>query len=340
VGETLTRREFKVMCEIFKAKEQTLRKAMELLINRYYPKDHIIATQDFIYAWGDIPIGLVAHLDTVHRQVPREIFRDQEQHVIWSPQGIGADDRAGVYAIFSLLQDGYRPTVILCTQEEVGGIGADALIAAVPDPKSELSFLLELDRCGRDDMVFYNCDNPDFEDYLRPFSFHTQFGSFSDISVIAPAWGVAAANLSIGYEDEHTFAERLYEKWMLETIHKVRRILEAEAVKPHKFEYVDGRAYPREYDYCFDDFNKYGLSSTSASTKCDCCDQVVPTSSIKSIYEGGVYWYMCPSCLQKYARPCKKCGNWFMPWDPEKNEEEYCEFCSRKEKKMNDSRNL
>lgn len=327
MANVLTRREFKMMSEIFKAREQTLRKVMQSLVQRCYPKDKIYATKDYVYAVGDIPIGLIAHLDTVHPLPPREIFHDQEQRVIWSPQGIGADDRAGVYAIFSLIQEGFRPSIVLCTQEEVGGLGADSLIQDIPEPRGDLSFLIELDRCGHDDMVFYGCDNPDFEDYIESFGFKYQNGSFSDISVIAPAWGVAAVNLSIGYEDEHTYSERLYYGRMFDTINKVRKILEAEEISPHRFEYIHGRLE----DY-------YGhwdptLGMWLEEGKCDCCEAVFPRDKLKGIYEGGTFWYLCPDCLKKYARKCKKCGAWFLPWDPEDKDEKYCEFCTNKEKR-------
>jgi hypothetical protein len=67
--------------------------------------------------------------------------------------------------------------------------------------------MIELDRQGRDDAVFYDCDNPEFEEYITKFDFVSDWGTYSDISTIAPSWECAAVNLSIGYFDEHSYAE-------------------------------------------------------------------------------------------------------------------------------------
>lgn len=147
---------------------------------------------------------------------------------MWSPQGLGADDRAGVYAIIQILEDGYRPSVLFTTDEEEGCLGAQALVAQKPKcPLENLKAIFQLDRRGMNDMVFYGCDNSDFEEYIEKFGFTLGLGSFSDISVIAPEWGVAAVNLSIGYEGEHTQTEILHTDWMELTIEKMRQILNA-----------------------------------------------------------------------------------------------------------------
>lgn len=80
----------------------------------------------------------------------------------------------------------------------------------IKGPSCKLKAIFELDRCGKDDMVFYGCNNPDFENYIEKFGFTFGWGTFSDISVIAPAWKVAAVNLSIGYVGEHMQTEILH----------------------------------------------------------------------------------------------------------------------------------
>lgn len=198
-------------------------------IKKNYPKDKIIITNDYIVAEGDIPIALSAHLDTVGDAPPEDIYYDPKKKVMWSPQLMGADDRAGVYAIIQIIQAGYRPCIIFSTDEEQGCLGASTLVQENPIcPLENLKAIFQLDRRGREDSVYYNCNNPDFEEYVNKFGFTTAYGTFTDISVIAPAWGVAAVNLSIGYEDEHTKLEILHTDWMWETIEKVKNILDAE----------------------------------------------------------------------------------------------------------------
>lgn len=181
----------------------------------------------FIIAKGNIPIAVVAHLDTVHKIAPREFFYDQKEKVLWSPQGLGADDRAGVYAIIQIIEAGYRPHVIFCHDEEKGGLGATALINKYNQhPFDDLKCIIELDRSGPNDCVFYECDNEDFTRYIENFGFKTEEGTFSDISIIAPMWEVAAVNLSVGYYYEHSYSEYLRIKELDKTIEKVKKILD------------------------------------------------------------------------------------------------------------------
>ena len=200
-----------------------------VLMTKYLRKHKykVTATKQYIIAEGKLPVCLVAHLDTVGKKPPSDIFYDSTQHVMWSPQLLGADDRAGVYAIIQIIEAGYRPHIIFTTDEEKGAQGAQALVTQKPDcPLENLKAIFQLDRRGSDDCVFYDCDNPDFTKYVESFGFKKAYGSFSDISVIAPAWGVAAANLSVGYYYEHQKIEILKVRELEKTIEKVKKILD------------------------------------------------------------------------------------------------------------------
>lgn len=52
---------------------------------------------------------------------------------MWSPQLLGSDDRAGVYAIIQIIEAGYKPHVIFTTDEEIGAVGAQKLIEDFPE---------------------------------------------------------------------------------------------------------------------------------------------------------------------------------------------------------------
>ena len=56
-----------------------------------------VKKKGFLYAEGTVPVLLVAHLDTVHNEPPHIICRSEDGRYIMSPQGIGGDDRCGVY---------------------------------------------------------------------------------------------------------------------------------------------------------------------------------------------------------------------------------------------------
>ena len=207
----------------------------------YNIKDLVI-TKQYIMAAGDLPVCLIAHLDTVFDQnkcKDKEIYLDTEHQVMWSPQGLGTDDRAGVFAILKLLKMGYKPYIIFTQDEELGCLGAKALVRRYPKcPWKKLKYILQLDRRGEKDCVFYDCDNPDFTKYVESFGFETEWGTFSDISEIAPAWGIAAANLSVGYWDEHTYCERVALEWLEQTIEKVKKMLDM-SNKAQRYEYIE-----------------------------------------------------------------------------------------------------
>ena len=106
-----------------------------VLMTKYLRKHkyRVKATKQYIIAEGELPVCLVAHLDTVEKKPPSDIFYDKEQGVMWSPQLLGADDRAGVYAIIQIIEAGYKPHVIFTTDEEIGALGAQKLIEDFPE---------------------------------------------------------------------------------------------------------------------------------------------------------------------------------------------------------------
>lgn len=148
-----------------------------------------------------------------------------------SPQGIGGDDRCGVFALCKIYRlSKIKPWLLFCCDEEVGGLGAKTFCQAhqlhqLPNELDNLKFLIELDRKGKNDAVFYRCANPDFEDYITDKGFKTAQGSFSDISVIAPELGIAAVNLSCGYYHAHTRHEFINRSHFDNIIQKVINIV-------------------------------------------------------------------------------------------------------------------
>ncbi len=124
----------------------------------------------------------------------------------------------GSYVCSRCLDDEY----LLCNEcdEEIGGLGAKKFCLAhkqhqLSKELDGLKFLIELDRKGKNDAVYYQCDNPDFEAYITDKGFKTEQGSFSDISLIAPELGIAAVNLSSGYYSPHTFHEYIIRSELL-----------------------------------------------------------------------------------------------------------------------------
>jgi len=251
--------------EILCHSQSSLKKrlAKELRKQKYTP----VNQKGFLYAPGQVPVLLVAHLDTVHSMGVKTILRSDDGNILMSPQGIGGDDRAGVYMVMELINS-YKCHVLFCEDEEVGAIGARKFVLSGISPK--VNYILEFDRKGATDAVFYDCCNKDFIEFICGFGFSEDFGSFSDISVLAPALRIAAANMSAGYFSAHTTGEYINLSIVRTNIKKVKKIL---AVTPTPFfEYIEK---PRFFPYrgrgrymLPDEFNdgfEYGLLNYSRS---------------------------------------------------------------------------
>ena len=224
--QSLTQTQFAVLEfeQIFQLSQERLKQALEAeLITSEYT---VQKQKGFLYAEGSTPVLLVAHLDTVHRALPETICYSADGAVMMSPQGIGGDDRAGVYMILRLIQS-VHCHVLFCEDEETGGCGARAFTKSgiVPD----VNYIVELDRVGNNDAVFYQCRNRQFELYINSFGFQTAFGSFSDISILAPHLNLAAVNLSTGYYHAHQPGEYVRLDKVEELIDRVEKLLQTEA---------------------------------------------------------------------------------------------------------------
>jgi hypothetical protein len=129
------------------------------------------------------------------------------------------------------------------------------------------NYIIEFDRKGSNDAVFYDCDNPDFETFITKEFFKTAYGSFSDISMVAPALKCAAVNLSCGYYKPHTVSEYVMLPEMEKVIEEACKILER-TTEDDKFEYIEAK-YTYGYDdwadyygrgYGYSDYGSYGSS--------------------------------------------------------------------------------
>ena len=252
------------------------------LMRRGYDPDNMYNTKDFLYAEGDAPYMLVAHLDTVHKQIPSIICYSQDGNYIMSPQGIGGDDRCGVYIILSLLRKlPYKPYILFTMGEEVGCVGAKAFVnflCEAPDMVPELKFIVEYDRKGNNDCVFYQCDNKDFEKFVNGFGFKTAFGTSSDIRTIAPELGAAAVNLSSGYYNPHTEHEYVCVADMHKTIERSLQMLTAEC---EPFKYVAKIVPTYQYN------KNNGNRNTNSKYYKQVCVTVLPKGTV---YIKGTYY--------------------------------------------------
>lgn len=248
------------------------KRLFEMLRNMF--KGRVICRKKaYVLVHGEAPIMLVAHLDTVHEQTVKEICMTKDGNILMSPQGIGGDDRCGVYAItkaFELSEK--KPWLLFTCDEEIGGVGADEFVSdhiknKLPKKLDNLKAIVEVDRRGSRDAVYYDCDNKDFEDYITSKGFKTDFGSFSDISVIAPELGVAAVNLSSGYYNAHSLHEYINRAQLEKTTRAVADIVEDASHEDFpKFEFIPayGYGYFGVSDYVFKKLDKMQPRKTPA----------------------------------------------------------------------------
>lgn len=182
----------------------------------------------FLYAEGETPVLLVAHLDTVHQEKPSIICRSEDGRYMMSPQGIGGDDRCGVYMILQILNEA-RCHVLFCEDEETGGRGARAFAGS--GIKVDVNYIVEMDRRGNNDAVFYQCDNPEFTKFVCSFGFEEASGSFSDISIVAPYLKTAAVNISAGYYNEHRLHEMIDSFAMQNNIDRIIQMAQTQTMR-------------------------------------------------------------------------------------------------------------
>lgn len=320
----LKNNEYALLESLCQLSQEELKSTLATFLKQKYKK--VINTKDYLCAIGDIPIALCAHMDTVFPKPPEncEIFYDRKKGVIWSPRGLGADDRAGVFAIIQLILEGLRPHIIFTTDEEKGCLGASEL-AKKKCPFPDLRYIIQLDRRGHDDCVFYECDNPEFTKYVENFGFVEAIGSFSDIYDLCPSWKVAGVNLSIGYINEHTSSEILFVGPMLNTISKVKKMLTQPINKIPKFEFIPLITHYKNCCYAYpleDDDDNTFYDSTGFQCQCHSCkniynsEECLPVTGVE-----GNHYFLCIDCLAEMDNStlkfCNICGEAFEPIGPE-----------------------
>lgn len=223
---------FEMICQMSNLR---VKKYVEFMLKQTH-KDITVA-DGFVFAKGTFPVLLVAHMDTVHQLLPDKIEYDEVKDRLSCKEGIGGDDRCGIYMILEVIKR-YNCSVLFCEDEEVGCIGARKFIETDLAKELEFNYAIEFDRKGSNDAVFYDCDNEEFEEFITKEFYKTAYGSVSDISVVAPFLKCAAVNLSCGYYNAHTLSEYVVLHEMEKSIEEACKILER-TTENDKFEYIE-----------------------------------------------------------------------------------------------------
>ena len=315
----LTGKEMKAFEQIVGLSQPALKAVMSRFLVKKYGSENVVETGEYVIAKGSIPIALIAHMDTVFKTPAKDVYYDTRKNVIWSPTGLGADDRAGVFAIVQIIKSGLRPHIILTTDEEIGGVGA-TILGSEECPFEDLRYLIELDRRGENDCVFYDCANEEFIEYVETFGFKEAFGSFSDISMIAPEWEIAAVNLSIGYRDEHSTGEVLFVSDMFNTIDKVKKMLSEDMEKVRKYNYI-----PSAYSFNWLNAFKTDYKKHYACWGCGTYHEREDLFPVKSL-DGNIDLYCLECATKSNIEWCAICGEAFEV-DPADPDSRICRDC-------------
>jgi hypothetical protein len=158
-------------------------------------------------------------------------------------------------------------SVLLCEDEEVGAIGAMKFTKTDYIKNLDVNYMIEFDRRGSSDAVFYSCDNKDFIDFIIECTGYKQsFGSFTDISKLMPASKLCGVNLSCGYYNPHTESEYVLYDEMMTTVAVAKTLIAEECDEP--FKYIQ-----KEYSFNKDYLKQFSAKNTSVvdTIKKDIC---------------------------------------------------------------------
>ena len=257
-------------------------------------KERILVRDGFLYSPGSHPVLLIAHLDTVHQQAPTVFSIDKTKSPdgdLWCREGIGGDDRCGVFIIMELIKR-LDCHVLFTEDEETGGRGA--IQFSDSGIKPDVQFIVEFDRQGNNDAVFYDCDNPEFTAFVESGGFRRREGTFSDISYIAPATGIAAVNLSSGYYHAHSRREIIRIADVESVIERASRLLSNVGTKYEykEREYSDWKWEPKMY------LDDWLYENEDSDVTCPRCGAIIGDTTFLDY---------CPYCYTELVVQCNLC---------------------------------
>lgn len=252
-----------------------------------------------------LPLCLVAHLD-VSGKVPVKNLVHTSFGVVRSDGTtiLGADDRAGVFAIFEVMRrlEGQRqPCVLFTNYEECGGLGiAKAIRDKILDPISgKIHLWVELDRQGTGEAVTYRGDlAKPCRDYLKQWGWQLGHGSYTDICDIIEETGTSGVNLSVGYTGQHSTSEYLCLDSLNLTINRVVSMCHNPPTERFEHEpevyYSKDRSWGKDWDEKWmDEINGYKSVSEMMST-----DTV---AELKEFQDASTDAGFCPDCTEYWV---------------------------------------
>jgi hypothetical protein len=188
--------------EVIKLIEQNVNlKKFKILKDKYY---HVYIPEKLN---KPVPM-LCCHSDTVFPHIPNS-FRINKGRLSCKNKGIGlgADDRNGCYLLHQMMLKRPQDFIFaLFDLEELGCLGSRSFNLF---PIQELvSIFIGLDRKGSNEFALYGYENEELLSILDTFpNYHIDYGSITDVAILADVTNICCFNLSVGYYKQHSERE-------------------------------------------------------------------------------------------------------------------------------------
>ena len=192
--------------------------------------------------------GICCHIDTVHditgiKKVQVQKVEKKEKTFYFSKQGIGGDDKCGIFACLELLKNNTNIKAYFFSNEEIGMVGSSNLDLEEFD---DLKFLIEIDRKGTSDIISIHQGedliSKSFKKLIEPimkkYNMKHQEGIGTDVSTLAEhGLNLSVINVSAGYYNAHTLKEFICKEHLFRNIGVIQEIIDtARNIKyKHKF---------------------------------------------------------------------------------------------------------
>lgn len=208
---------------------------------------------------------IVAHLDQVQERHSKDFIAYEAEDIIigFSPkrreqQGLGADDKCGIWISLKCLQKFEALKLAFFVGEEVGCKGSGKANMAFFD---DCRFVIEPDRRGQDDLITQISWTPlCSDDFLKDigfkkFGYKETEGMMTDIEALKDnGLMLSCINLSCGYYRPHTNEEFVYKPALLNCLAFVEHIIKTcTKVYPH----IDNTSYYERQNYYGDIYDDY-----------------------------------------------------------------------------------
>ena len=175
-------------------------KSAMFLLDKYFDNIIIKASKNGIY--------LVAHSDTVFPCEPKEEEVLECRGIFTAPQnGLGADDRVGLWTVERLIKIFPDCGFIISPDEETGDITLNTRIKEYSVFLDDAKLFISFDRKGMSEYVDYGNYNKKIEKYLKALGIKRNHGTYSTVSMLSDKFYTACVNLCICADNFHEKAE-------------------------------------------------------------------------------------------------------------------------------------